>query len=301
MPPLDQKLRLFVVVARTGSLRAACDLLGLTQPALSKQVRQLEQQLGTTLFHRDGRGMVLSREGQALQARIGSRFTELDRTVADFTADLRSGGQFLTLSSGSATAVYLVPGVVAAAKARFPAAHVTVLTANAPDVLEQVRRGVADIGLVYDISVDSAHFDVLRLFEERLCVVRRRGAPGPANYTAASLLAEPLVLPLKGLALRRILETELGQALSPSVECGSMDTALLLTAHGLGITVLPAHLPPAFIGALDLECVPIQGGRFSRWLAAVRRVGSAPSPLVDFTLDCLQALPQPPGPQAGAS
>ncbi|HXZ09243.1 MAG TPA: LysR family transcriptional regulator, partial [Paraburkholderia sp.] len=114
----DAQLRMFVAVARANSLREAADILGVTQPAISKQIRALEASLSTTLFLRHGRGMQLTPDGHALFLEVEPLLNALDATFVRSSLQARQGGtlriatvqtlvpSFMSMLSGELLDVY---------------------------------------------------------------------------------------------------------------------------------------------------------------------------------------------------
>jgi LysR family nitrogen assimilation transcriptional regulator len=289
MRPNDHQLRLFLAVARARSLRAAADKLGVTQPALSKQMRALETSLQAPLFRRDGRGMELTPLGQQLLHTMSHSFDLVDAAYEAASAAATKVGSSVSIATINTLGAYLVPDVTASLVSRYPDLIVTLVTASSPEVVESVERGHREIGLVYDLAVDSDAFVVHRLHQETLSGYRAKSMNGPSSYSAEVLATQPLILPPKPYALRRAVERELGAGLRIAVECNSVTLSLDLAARGLGIALLPRHLPDAMVASRGLERVEILGGSLRRPVVAITRKTDHMTESVSVTLAAVQA------------
>lgn len=289
MQPNDHQLRLFLAVARARSLRAAADKLGVTQPALSKQMRALENALRAPLFRRDGRGMELTPLGQQLLHSMSHSFDLVDAAYEAASAAATKAGGRVSIATVNTLAAYLIPDVTTHLMSRYPDLMATLVTASSPEVVERVERGYSEIGLVYDLAVNSDAFVVHRLHQETLSGYRAKSVGGPTSYTAEELVAQPLILPPKPYALRRAVERELGSALRIAVECNSVTLSLDLAARGLGMAVLPRYLPDAMVASRSLERVEILGGSLRRPVVAISRKADRTTESVSVTLAAVQA------------
>lgn len=289
MRPNDHQIRLFLVVAQARSLRTAASKLGITQSALSKQMRSLEVALQAPLFRRDGRGMQLTPLGQQLFQSMSHSYEQVDAAfeAASTTYAMAQGGVSIAMVNTLAT--YLIPEVTEMLVRRHPNLRATLVTASSPEVVERVERGYSEIGLVYDLAVDTDAFFVQRLHQELLSGYRARRAGGPDNYTAEDLAVQPLILPPRPYALRRAVERELGPGLRIAVECNSVTLSLDLAARGLGIAVLPHDLPAAMVANRGLERVEILGGALRRPVVAICRKADRMTESVSVTLAAVLA------------
>lgn len=286
----DRLLRTFVAVARAGSLRGASYALGLTQPAVSKQIGALEGLLGSPLFERHGRGMRLTAIGQRLVEQAGPGLELVDAALDGARhAGSRTQG-IVAIATVNTLAAYLVPDVVAALRAEHPQLAVGVLNASSPDVVERVARGLADIGLVYDLAVDTDAVLLQRLRREQVCAYGREADRLPARLTAAQLAAHALIVPPRPYALRRVIERELPAPLAIAAESNSVSVSLDLVMKGVGLAVLPSELPETAVKARGLRRIEIDGAALDRHVVLIRRKsGGAPSEAVAVTLRAIEA------------
>lgn len=141
-------LRLFRLVARHLSFTRAAELSGLTRPAVSQQMKQLEQHFGVDLFDRTARGVALTPAGERLLALAEDVLRAADRMEAEMAA-LRSGRPMvITVAASTLPGEKLLPRALPAFRAAMPGAEVHVRVGNTETVLGWVREGQADLGLV---------------------------------------------------------------------------------------------------------------------------------------------------------
>lgn len=142
-------LRVLRVVAATGSFSAAARELGLTQPAVSQQMKALEQTAGTPLLVRAGRELRLTEAGEALTRHAGgilAGLTAAEEEVAAI-AGLRAGRvRVVSFPSGSSA---LVPGAVAAMRAAHPGTRISLVDAEPPRSVRMLREGECEIALAF--------------------------------------------------------------------------------------------------------------------------------------------------------
>jgi LysR family transcriptional regulator, nitrogen assimilation regulatory protein len=272
----DHQLRLFLAVAQSGSLRAAAEKLEITQPALSKQMLALEASLGAPLFRRNGRGMGLTPFGQHLERMMQPQFSALDDALerASGMALTEAGkkGGSINIATVSTLAIYLLPAVIEALVAEHPALRVSIHTASAPDVVERVSRGQADIGLVYDQAVNTDDFMTHSLFNEKLagyCALSRPLLAADANYGPIELQQQTLILPPRPYALRRVIERELGGKFIVGAESNDILLSLDLASRGLGLAVLPSALPVNLLQAYPVQRVGLFANQLKRLVVGI--------------------------------
>ena len=236
-----RQLQGFVQVAELGSFTRASRLLGVAQPALSRQVRALETELHQTLFTRTGRGVTLTEPGKRLLAHGRGILQQVERARLDLEEHRGAPVGHLAIGLPPSVGRVLTAPLVVAFRDRLPQATLTVVEGLSAYVLEWLLQGRVDVALVYQAPPDPA-IDRLPVFDEPLYLVSarsgRRGsaAVGPA-VSLAEVAARELVIPSRPHSLRMQLETVLAAAgLKPriGVEIESVPAILdLVQHHGL--------------------------------------------------------------------
>lgn len=255
------QLRTLIHVAELGSLSKAADRLHIAQPALSRQIRLLEQELGVPLFDRHGRGMVATDVGQEVlrhALRVMAELEEIRATVADEDAPLRG---HVSIGMPPTVADILSEPMVAAFRDTHPEATLRIVSAYSGYLLDWMHRGEIDAAILYDPK-SARTLRVQPLLEEVLFLI---GPPGaglsqdvPVDF--ADLLGVRLLLPSAGHGLRAILDkcaAERGFALSVPVEADSYATLKALVRAGHGSTILPLAPIHRELAAGDLCAAPL--------------------------------------------
>ena len=237
----DTALRYFLEVAQCGSLTEASARLHVAASALSRQIAGLEAQLGTPLFERHPRGMVLTEAGQVLARHARHAQLDAERALGEIAAlrGLRAGQ--VRLATSDAFANELVPQLCA----RFRQAHAgisfEVQVLPTADVPAAVRGGEADIGLCFSRAPEK---DIAVAWRQRAPVLALL-PPGHAlararRLTLARMAPYPLALPPPETAVRQMLDiacSRQGLRLDPVLVSGHARTLLHFVASGGGLSV----------------------------------------------------------------
>lgn len=187
-----QHLRALVAIAENGSVRAAARNLGVTQPALSKSLQQLEASLSVSLVTRTARGATLTPYGRAVLARAQGITQDLDRLreeVEQMRGSLTGG---VSVAISPSPAKVLLPHALRRFHKDFPEVRVRVRESVYPDTLRMLREGQADlaVGAVPQLSrALTAEFHSETLYRNTLVVAGRRDHPMAAATSLADLLA----------------------------------------------------------------------------------------------------------------
>lgn len=263
-----QQLITFMHVAELGSVSRAADRLGIAQPALSRQIRSLEAELGTALFRRHGRGMVPNDVALRLLAPAGEI---LDR-LADMRSLARSASDSLTgrvrIGMTPTVAEIMTVPVTTRLKAEHPDIALSISSAFSGHLLDWLKRGDLDCCVSYDpeISLSVRTQSILR---ETMMLVdaSTSGLVDGVSVDFADVVRRPLVLPSSLHGLRRIVDecaARAGVTLAPAIEADSLSGIIDLVAAGLGATILP--LAPVYrqVCAGQLAVAPIHDPTPSR-------------------------------------
>lgn len=237
------QLRTLIHVAELGSLSKAADRLRVAQPALSRQIRLLEDELGVRLFDRHGRGMTATDRGQEVlrhALRVMAELEELRASVGDEDAPLRG---HVSIGMPPTVSDILSEPLVAAFRETHPDATLRIVSAYSGYLLDWMHRGEIDAAILYDPK-SARTLRVQPLLEEVLFLI---GPPGsglsqdvPVDF--ADLQGVRLLLPSTGHGLRAILDqcaADRGFALRVPVEADSYSTLKTLVRGGHGSTILP--------------------------------------------------------------
>jgi DNA-binding transcriptional LysR family regulator len=143
-----ERLGQFLRIVETGSMNAAARAVHLTQPALSRSLRLLEEELGVALFHRRGRGLVLTPAGRALVPRAQALIDASGELAKEVGRSAERGYYDLRLGAVDSVAAYLLPGLIAPLRRAFPTLALKVSTARTRPLLDGAGRGQLDLAIV---------------------------------------------------------------------------------------------------------------------------------------------------------
>jgi DNA-binding transcriptional LysR family regulator len=236
-------------VARAGSIRRAAERLNLTPSALTRQIQDLEYELGTPIFERLPQGMRLNAAGELFARHIRDQAADLDRVrsqIADLSG-VRRGHVALACSQAFVTQV--VPEEVEAYRARFPQVGFTVQVRDHAQAVTALVAFEADLALILQ-PPPSAELHPLYSGHQTLCALMRRSHALAADNGPVRLrdcLAHALALPDRSLAIRHHIEHALarrGVELRPVVESGSLEFLRNLTLREDVISLqVPSGIP----------------------------------------------------------
>ncbi|MGY8526405.1 LysR family transcriptional regulator [Paracidovorax citrulli] len=236
-------LACFVCVASTQSISRAALELGADQSTVSRQIARLEAALDTRLFHRSGRGVVLTEAGQTLLGYARQVAATLAEARDAIRASTAQGPAQLVIAAQPTIATTAFASIGTALKARFPATRVRFVEGLASPLLQWLAAGEVDVALLY-LPEQHGALKVDLLLEEDLTLVT------PASWThvgptfpVRKLADVPLILPSTGHGLRVLAEglaARAGTSLSMALECDASNTvSMRLVEEGCGATLLP--------------------------------------------------------------
>ncbi len=189
-------LRYFLAVVREESITKAAEALHITQPTLSRQLAQLEEETGVKLFNRGTRKIILTDEGILLRRRAEEITALVDKTERELAEqDERVEGR-ISIGCGELASVQLLPKLFESFSKKYPLVTYDLFTADADLVKARMDGGLIDIGLLLE-PVDIDKYDYIRLgLKERWVVLMRPDDPMAENevITAKDLLDKPIII-----------------------------------------------------------------------------------------------------------
>ena len=179
-------LRYFLAVAREGTIVGAAKFLHVTQPTLSRQLQDLEEELGQQLFIRSNRTITLTPEGRFLRKRAEEILEIVNRTEGDFNAMGENIGGSVHIGGGESRAMRLVAGTIGELREEHPDIRYNLYSGNAEDVMERLDKGILDFGILIQ-PVDISKYDSVALpIRDTWGLVMRKDSP-LAEKTAITL------------------------------------------------------------------------------------------------------------------
>lgn len=248
---LDQLLTFATVVEHAGFTEAAARL-GLTQPAVSMQIRNLEERFGVRLIERVGKRALPTAAGRDLLPFVRRLRDEADAAVAHMMSHRAGDVGRVRIGTGATACIYRLPPLLAALRADHPGLEIIVVTGNTPDILDAVEAGTLDLALV-TMPAARPGLSIEPVCAEALVAVDAPRAGGgygddgaalsPAALSPAGAAAGPLILYERGGTMRAVIDAWFvagGAQPRPAMELGNVEAIKNLVAAGLGRSILPA-------------------------------------------------------------
>lgn len=267
-------LWVFHVVASTGSITAAAERLFVSQPVVSRQIRELEARLGLTLLERMPRGVRLTEAGRILQ-QYADRMFSLQRQAQSVLESLR-GLQSGRLKLGASTTIgnYLLPPVLAEFSRQFPQIDVSLEIANTEIIHTRLFNDQIDLGFTEGFPDDGDLLSEVLLYDE-LVIVAPGGHPlvGKAPVSLASLCDQSYVMREIGSGTRAVFEEELRTHgdIRPSkiLSVGSPEAVKRAVIAGAGLAVVSYLAVSTELKAGILARIPVSDMKLRRPLYRV--------------------------------
>lgn len=287
-----KQLRAFITVADTGNVTRAAELLHVVQPAVSRQLRLLEEDLGVELFERQRHGMVLNEQGQALLGYARRALLELDRARAQISGGTaREVGGLVTIGLLPSTSDLLASALISEVQSRFPRIRTRIAMGYAGTLQQWLDAGEIDVALLYGAE-RMPNVNARPLIEEALWLVGPSSAGLKASRPVAlkSLIGKPLILPSSSHGIRTLVDHACAVAkvkLNIATETNAMSIQKSLVLGGHGMTILP---PVAFADELarrTLSAAPLGEPRISRTIVLALPVNRPSGRHVSVTADAL--------------
>jgi DNA-binding transcriptional LysR family regulator len=276
-------LRLFSAVAEHRGFSRAAEALRISQPAISKGVRALENQVGTPLIERGPGGIRLTEAGDLLAARARELFS-IERAAEEELRAIRGleHGR-LGVAASTTIAIYHLPPLLASFRAAHPNVDLRLTSANTHDVLESLLRRDVDIALV-EGPVDDARIEVSPWREEAMALVAAPSHPLARRGGAVSgddLRGELFVVREPGSGTRDVAEALLAAiGVTPPriLEVGSTEAIKQVVAAGLGLAIVSRMAAADQLALGRLSALPVTKTGFTRMLSRLSLHGRRPSP-----------------------
>ncbi len=238
-----KQLRALVTVAETGNVTRAAALLNIVQPAVSRQLRLLEEDIGAELFDRSRRGMELTEAGRTLVEYARWVLGKLDQARAEIQPTPGGIGGIVVVGLLPSTCDLLSSTLVGAVAQKYPGIRLRIATAYAGTLQSWLESAELDLALLY-APKHTAAIRIKPLLEEDLWVVGlpAAGLDAGTPYPVRDLAKHPLVLPSAPHGLRLLVEQAAnlqGIPLNVVAETNAMSVQKILVRGGHGMTVLP--------------------------------------------------------------
>ncbi len=269
--------RSLIAVAETGSISDAAHVIGLSQPALSRRIQQLEEELGARLIERSGRGVVLTAMGR-LAVREGQQLLErYERLRISIAEHVRLEAGTVRIGGGATAVAYLLPSAIARFRQGHPKVHFQLQEAGSREVERAVVEERLELGVV-TLPVSGVEVNVMPLLRDRIVLIAGAGHP----------LAQRKRVPIAALAGQSLVGFEAGSAIRQSIDGAlrdagvEMNVVMELRSVAAILQMVETTGSLAFVselGAAGASIVPVQGLTIARELAVISKRGRPLSPV----------------------
>lgn len=259
------QLRTFQLVASYKSFSKAARSLHLTQPAVTLQIKNLEEELGELLIERLGHSLSLTPAGEVLLNYTQQILNLTDQALVTIRQFSMTRGR-LTIGAGTTNTIFRLPGILQVYHQNFPQIEVQIRSGDSELISRLVYENTVDLGLVTTIN-PGINLNNIPLFEDQILLI------APQNFrskiTIHELEAESLILFRTGSGFRRFLEEKFHEChFTPKVtmELESIEAIIRLVESGLGLAFLPEIAIKEELNNGALKKVALQG-----WESVVRQ------------------------------
>lgn len=286
-------LAIFHAVAEERSMSRGAERLFISQPAVSKQIKELETALGVTLFDRLPRGLRLTAAGEVLAGHARRLFAveaDAERAIAELKG-LALGR--LTVGASLTIGDYLLPQILGEYRRKHPGIALHLEIANTQVIQQKLRENALDVGLTEGF-VEDADLDAEVFGEDELVAVVPPGHPllQEGEVPAARFCAEPFLMREPGSGTREVVERALAQrgiAVHPAMSLGSTEAIKRGVASGLGVAILSRLALETEIETSRLCLLALSDLTITRPLHLVRLRGKSAGAAVQAFLNLLRS------------
>lgn len=272
------QIHTFLEIVRLKSFSKAAQTCYRTQPAISAQIRQLEQELKTELFERFGSRISLTVAGRIF-TEYAEKIMELRRQAQDAINELEvmPRGE-LVIAANEATCIYVLPGVFSEYKKQFPAIQLQVNRSYGARVVESVMENVADFGLT-QLPIAEKRVQVVDIYRDEIKAVLPANHPlaGQQAVTSHDVAPYPLLLPKSGMTRTRLNSwfESVSDSIHVSMELDSTEMMKKFVDAGLGITFIAGSNCREEVTAGKLVALPLAPEPMIRRLGLIYRKDKA--------------------------
>ena len=286
----------FCAVVDRGSFSSAAEELGISQPAVSAQIRILEERLGQRLLDRNGRRVGLTEAGQVLEAharRMIALEADLERAMGEVGEHVAGR---LQLGSSTGPGEVLLPGLLGQFRQAHPAVTVSLVVHDTQTICDRVLDGELEFGIV-GAARPQRGLEYAPFLRDELVVIVPPGHMLASRVSIGldELARLPLLMQQRGSGVRAVLEEAFRvagirlQDIDVAMELGLQQSVKTAVLNGLGITVMSRLTVAPEVADGRLVALPIEGHELARDFSVVRAAGRTPTRLTAAFLEFAQA------------
>ncbi len=276
-----RQIQIFQTVAQTENFTRAAELLHMTQPAISMQVKQLEDNVGLSLFERQGKRIVMTAAGRAMHSYAGEIMAKYQGLVETLEEHKNVHQGYIKVSAAN-TSIYFITQMLADFSRQNEGITVSLNITNRKTLVEQLQNYEADLVVMGEPPANlDLHYQ--RLMCNPLVLIAPAGHPlaGRENIPVADIIGEKFVVREQGSGTRAAIErffAEHGHAFSSTLEMGSNESIKYSVIAGLGLGVVSLHSIRLELETDSLTLLDVEGFPLQRYWHIVTREGKWLSP-----------------------
>ncbi|WP_297833580.1 LysR family transcriptional regulator [Pseudomonas sp.] len=236
-------LHTYSCVITCGSFSAAGEKLGLTQPAVSQQIRQLEQRLNVRLIERVGKRIKATSAGNVLLEHIIHIEATVENALLDLSTHAQEVAGTIAIGTGATACIHLLPPILQTLRQRFPALEVRVSIGNTEGVIKAVEENRLDLALVTLPAAGRSLLVTPLLNDDFVAIFSADETNLPEHITPITLSNYPLVIFEAGSSTRMLINqwyAQSGIRIKPVMELGSVEAIKEMVGAGLGYSIVPS-------------------------------------------------------------
>ncbi|NOY52033.1 MAG: LysR family transcriptional regulator [Deltaproteobacteria bacterium] len=294
----DHKLKVFCSVAETKSFSKASKAMYLTQPAISLQIRSLEEDLGTKLFTRSNKAVSLTKTGEILYRhakKILSYYGEIEKEINEATGLVKGK---LMIGASTTLATYYLPNVIVKFKKRYPDILIDFERGNTRKIIDSLLHARIDLGLV-EGEVNDQRLEVEKMNSDELLLIVNSDHPwaGRQDLSIHEIIEEPYIMREEGSGTRQVVESTLERAgihagdLHVEMLLGSTEAIKTAVENGLGISIISGSAVQKEVKFGVLRALSFKDIRFKRDFSLIYQKKSFRTQPVEKFIELLNQTP----------
>ncbi|MDP2507075.1 MULTISPECIES: LysR family transcriptional regulator [unclassified Oceanobacter] len=257
----SQQLKAFLAVAHHRSFSLAAEQLFLTQPAVSKRIHQLEQQLNSPLFDRHNRSISLTESGQRLLPKARDILELMNDTQVQISNLTHSVEGTLSMATSHHIGLHRIPPFLKAFVRQYPAAQLDIRFLGSEDAYQAVEQRQVELALTTLDKRQPDKITAIPLWQDDMVCVCAPGHPlAQQQVTLASLAENAVILPEPDTITYRVVDAafrEAGLTLETRMPTNYLETIKMMVGVGLGWSVLPSSMVDEQLSVLPWPGVPM--------------------------------------------
>ena len=258
-----RQLEIIRAIADTGSFTAAGEKLRVSQSAISRQIRLLEEELGVAVFYRIGRRIRITPAGDSLLQLSSRVFQDLQETITSISDTRETLRGTIRLVGGMTVCLYVFPALLAEVRRAFPSLDLKITVGGIDRSIDMLRSGTADLGLV-TLPVEATDLASEPVLEEELLLITYPAHPlaKKRRIVPADLHGQPFILFEGGSVTRGLVDEFFArERIEPEIVMETEDVEIIkaMVHFGLGISFIPWQAAAPGVKAHELFCSRIAG------------------------------------------